>query len=148
MCVYCKFLAHTQYLSISSTVPKGNLLAWAHSVDSLFLLSIPSLHLTFLFFTYIYLCFCLSWFYCRHFQFHFCMNCAIKTDWMNDFFFYHSFSLSSLCFSQIGYWNDIDKLVLVQNENALSNDSSAMENRTVVVTTIMVMYPQTAFISA
>uniref|UniRef100_A0A669ERK7 Glutamate receptor n=1 Tax=Oreochromis niloticus TaxID=8128 RepID=A0A669ERK7_ORENI len=37
----------------------------------------------------------------------------------------------------IGYWNDIDKLVLVQNENALSNDSSAMENRTVVVTTIM-----------
>uniref|UniRef100_A0A8C6TYD7 Glutamate receptor n=1 Tax=Neogobius melanostomus TaxID=47308 RepID=A0A8C6TYD7_9GOBI len=38
---------------------------------------------------------------------------------------------------KIGYWNDIDKLVLVQNENALSNDSSAMENRTVVVTTIM-----------
>lgn len=43
--------------------------------------------------------------------------------------------------SQIGYWNDIDKLVLVQNENALSNDSSVMENRTVVVTTIMVTYP-------
>lgn len=42
---------------------------------------------------------------------------------------------------QIGYWNDIDKLVLVQNENALSNDSSVMENRTVVVTTIMVTYP-------
>ena len=41
---------------------------------------------------------------------------------------------------QIGYWNDIDKLVLVQNENPLSNDSSAMENRTVVVTTIMVTY--------
>uniref|UniRef100_A0A8C7ZC16 Glutamate receptor n=1 Tax=Oryzias sinensis TaxID=183150 RepID=A0A8C7ZC16_9TELE len=38
---------------------------------------------------------------------------------------------------KIGYWNDIDKLVLVQNENSLSNDSSAMENRTVVVTTIM-----------
>ncbi|KAF3692876.1 Glutamate receptor 4 [Channa argus] len=37
----------------------------------------------------------------------------------------------------IGYWNDIDKLVLVQNENGLSNDSSGMENRTVVVTTIM-----------
>lgn len=46
------------------------------------------------------------------------------------------------CFTfQIGYWNDIDKLVLVQNENALSNDSSVMENRTVVVTTIMVTYP-------
>lgn len=42
---------------------------------------------------------------------------------------------------QIGYWNDIDKLVLVQNENGLSNDSSAMENRTVIVTTIMVTYP-------
>lgn len=51
--------------------------------------------------------------------------------------------LSSVCFSQIGYWNDIDKLVLVQNENALSNDSSVMENRTVVVTTIMVTYPHT-----
>ncbi|XP_076002563.1 glutamate receptor 4a isoform X5 [Genypterus blacodes] len=38
---------------------------------------------------------------------------------------------------KIGYWNDIDKLVLVQNENALSNDSTSMENRTVVVTTIM-----------
>ncbi|XP_061638108.1 glutamate receptor 4a isoform X1 [Phyllopteryx taeniolatus] len=38
---------------------------------------------------------------------------------------------------KIGYWNDIDKLVLVQNENSLSNDSSAMENRTVIVTTIM-----------
>lgn len=52
------------------------------------------------------------------------------------------FSASRCFFSQIGYWNDIDKLVLVQNENALSNDSSAMENRTVVVTTIMVMYPR------
>lgn len=41
---------------------------------------------------------------------------------------------------QIGYWNDIDKLVLVQNENGLSNDSSTMENRTVIVTTIMVTY--------
>lgn len=52
-------------------------------------------------------------------------------------FFFHL-----VCFpSQIGYWNDIDKLVLVQNENALSNDSSVMENRTVVVTTIMVTYP-------
>lgn len=53
-----------------------------------------------------------------------------------------SFSWFVLPF-QIGYWNDIDKLVLVQNENALSNDSSVMENRTVVVTTIMVTYPRT-----
>ncbi|KAK1786089.1 hypothetical protein P4O66_017823 [Electrophorus voltai] len=36
---------------------------------------------------------------------------------------------------QIGYWNDIDKLVLVQNE--LSGNGSMMENRTVIVTTIM-----------
>lgn len=56
--------------------------------------------------------------------------------------------LSSVCFSQIGYWNDIDKLVLVQNENALSNDSSVMENRTVVVTTIMVTYPHTCSVVA
>uniref|UniRef100_A0A3P8QXR5 Glutamate receptor n=1 Tax=Astatotilapia calliptera TaxID=8154 RepID=A0A3P8QXR5_ASTCA len=47
------------------------------------------------------------------------------------------FELKSNGPRKIGYWNDIDKLVLVQNENALSNDSSAMENRTVVVTTIM-----------
>lgn len=61
--------------------------------------------------------------------------------------FIFSYSHISLCLPQIGYWNDIDKLVLVQNENALSNDSSAMENRTVVVTTIMVMYHLTVFIS-
>uniref|UniRef100_A0A3Q2Z1C0 Glutamate receptor, ionotropic, AMPA 4a n=1 Tax=Hippocampus comes TaxID=109280 RepID=A0A3Q2Z1C0_HIPCM len=48
---------------------------------------------------------------------------------------------------KIGYWNDIDKLVLVQNENSLSNDSSAMENRTVIVTTIMVMFQLTALFS-
>uniref|UniRef100_A0A8C5EH90 Glutamate receptor n=1 Tax=Gouania willdenowi TaxID=441366 RepID=A0A8C5EH90_GOUWI len=47
------------------------------------------------------------------------------------------FELKSNGPRKIGYWNDIDKLVLVQNENVLSNDSSAMENRTVVVTTIM-----------
>lgn len=71
-------------------------------------------------------------------------------DWLIELLFsiITHISLLSLWFSQIGYWNDIDKLVLVQNENALSNDSSAMENRTVVVTTIMVMYPQTSFISA
>lgn len=51
-----------------------------------------------------------------------------------------------MSFLQIGYWNDIDKLVLVQNENGLSNDSSAMENRTVIVTTIMVTYPQATLI--
>uniref|UniRef100_A0A8C6KK43 Glutamate receptor n=1 Tax=Nothobranchius furzeri TaxID=105023 RepID=A0A8C6KK43_NOTFU len=45
------------------------------------------------------------------------------------------FELKSNGPRKIGYWNDIDKLVL--NENPLSNDSSAMENRTVVVTTIM-----------
>ncbi|XP_029699391.1 glutamate receptor 4a isoform X1 [Takifugu rubripes] len=47
------------------------------------------------------------------------------------------FELKSNGPRKIGYWNDIDKLVLVHNENGLSNDSSAMENRTVIVTTIM-----------
>uniref|UniRef100_A0A8C9YMH5 Glutamate receptor n=1 Tax=Sander lucioperca TaxID=283035 RepID=A0A8C9YMH5_SANLU len=47
------------------------------------------------------------------------------------------FELKSNGPRKIGYWNDIDKLVLVQNENVLSNDSTSMENRTVVVTTIM-----------
>ncbi|XP_062329495.1 glutamate receptor 4a [Osmerus eperlanus] len=47
------------------------------------------------------------------------------------------FELKSNGPRKIGYWNDIDKLVLVQNEPLLSNESTPMENRTVVVTTIM-----------
>lgn len=39
---------------------------------------------------------------------------------------------------QIGYWNDADKLVLIQDSPLLPNDTTGMENRTVVVTTIMV----------
>jgi len=39
---------------------------------------------------------------------------------------------------QVGYWNDMDKLVLIQHEPTLGNDTSAIENRTVVVTTILV----------
>ncbi|KAF7250795.1 Glutamate receptor 4, partial [Varanus komodoensis] len=38
---------------------------------------------------------------------------------------------------KIGYWNDMDKLVLIQHEPTLGNDTSALENRTVIVTTIM-----------
>lgn len=113
-----------------------------------------SISLTFYFFFYVcFICFLsLSLFYCKHLKFHICTHCSIKPDWLNYIFLLLlssicSLFLSSSCFSQIGYWNDIDKLVLVQNENALSNDSSAMENRTVVVTTIMVMYLLTAFIS-
>ncbi|XP_048093322.1 glutamate receptor 4-like isoform X5 [Alosa alosa] len=37
---------------------------------------------------------------------------------------------------RIGYWNDADKLVLIQDQTLLSNDTSGM-NRTVIVTTIM-----------
>ncbi|KAE8627613.1 hypothetical protein XENTR_v10007065 [Xenopus tropicalis] len=38
---------------------------------------------------------------------------------------------------KIGYWNDMDKLVLLQHEPAFKNDSSGIENRTVIVTTIL-----------
>ncbi|XP_062867863.1 glutamate receptor 4b isoform X5 [Trichomycterus rosablanca] len=38
---------------------------------------------------------------------------------------------------RIGYWNDADKLVLIQDQNLLPNETSGMENRTVIVTTIM-----------
>ncbi|RXN27008.1 glutamate receptor 4 isoform X1 [Labeo rohita] len=38
---------------------------------------------------------------------------------------------------QIGYWNDADKLVLTQDQALLPNETSGMENRTVIVTTIM-----------
>ncbi|XP_041919068.1 glutamate receptor 4a isoform X3 [Alosa pseudoharengus] len=47
------------------------------------------------------------------------------------------FELKSNGPRKIGYWNDNDKLVLVQNEQLSSNDSSGIENRTVIVTTIM-----------
>uniref|UniRef100_A0A8D0V633 Glutamate receptor n=1 Tax=Sus scrofa TaxID=9823 RepID=A0A8D0V633_PIG len=38
---------------------------------------------------------------------------------------------------KVGYWNDMDKLVLIQDVPTLGNDTAAIENRTVVVTTIM-----------
>ncbi|XP_036715927.1 glutamate receptor 4 [Balaenoptera musculus] len=38
---------------------------------------------------------------------------------------------------KVGYWNDMDKLVLIQDMPTLGNDTAAIENRTVVVTTIM-----------
>ncbi|KAL4647058.1 glutamate receptor 4 isoform X3 [Arapaima gigas] len=47
------------------------------------------------------------------------------------------FELKSNGPRRIGYWNDIDKLVLIQNDLLHPNDSSALENRTVIVTTIM-----------
>lgn len=43
---------------------------------------------------------------------------------------------------QIGYWNDADKLVLIQDSPLLPNDTTGLENRTVVVTTIMVRAPR------
>ncbi|XP_078401653.1 glutamate receptor 4 isoform X7 [Cetorhinus maximus] len=47
------------------------------------------------------------------------------------------FELKNTGHRKIGYWNDADKLVLIQNEMMFPNDSSAMENRTVYVTTIL-----------
>ncbi|NXS19005.1 GRIA4 protein, partial [Mystacornis crossleyi] len=41
---------------------------------------------------------------------------------------------------KVGYWNDMDKLVLIQHEPTLGNDTAAIENRTVVVTTILVRW--------
>ncbi|CAF88978.1 unnamed protein product, partial [Tetraodon nigroviridis] len=38
---------------------------------------------------------------------------------------------------RIGYWSDADKLVLIQDSPLLPNDTTGLENRTVVVTTIM-----------
>ncbi|XP_048453716.1 glutamate receptor 4 isoform X3 [Rhincodon typus] len=47
------------------------------------------------------------------------------------------FELKSTGYRKIGYWSDADKLVLIQNEMMFPNDSSAIENRTVYVTTIL-----------
>ncbi|XP_041919072.1 glutamate receptor 4 isoform X6 [Alosa alosa] len=58
------------------------------------------------------------------------------------------FELKSNGPRKIGYWNDNDKLVLVQNEQLSSNDSSGIENRTVIVTTIMAMENYTSATSS
>ncbi|XP_053505634.1 glutamate receptor 4b isoform X4 [Ictalurus furcatus] len=47
------------------------------------------------------------------------------------------FELKSNGPRRIGYWNDADKLVLIQDHALLPNETSGMENRTVIVTTIM-----------
>ncbi|XP_072899723.1 glutamate receptor 4 isoform X9 [Hemitrygon akajei] len=47
------------------------------------------------------------------------------------------FELKSSGHRKIGYWNDADKLVLIQNEMMFPNDTSGLENRTVYVTTIL-----------
>lgn len=49
-----------------------------------------------------------------------------------------SFLISHVSHLQIGYWNDADKLVLIQDQALLPNETSGMDNRTVIVTTIMV----------
>lgn len=42
---------------------------------------------------------------------------------------------------QIGYWNEFERFVNIMDQ-PYSNDSSSVENRTIVVTTIMVHVPQ------
>lgn len=125
--------------SISFTVPGGNLLEWARS-SSRCCHCVFSSH-----FASCSLSYPLIWYFCQFWIFHLNLASAWNTQGYDvivrmplTFFF---IIILVVFPSQIGYWNDIDKLVLVQNENALSNDSSVMENRTVVVTTIMVTYP-------
>lgn len=82
---------------------------------------------------------------------HFFQKTYLKKTYFKSSFGLQRFSLSkainkpthtpsrSFCSSlQIGYWNDADKLVLIQDSPLLPNDTTGMENRTVVVTTIMV----------
>jgi len=40
-------------------------------------------------------------------------------------------------FSQIGYWNEMDKMAVTKSD-LFPNDTMGMENKTVVVTTILV----------
>lgn len=42
-----------------------------------------------------------------------------------------------MSFFQIGYWNEYEKFVYVMDQQ-VTNESSSVENRTIVVTTIMV----------
>lgn len=41
------------------------------------------------------------------------------------------------CFSQIGYWNEVDKMVVTKSD-LFPNDTMGLENKTVIVTTILV----------
>lgn len=41
---------------------------------------------------------------------------------------------------QIGYWNEFERFVNIMDQQ-FTNDSSSVENRTIVVTTIMVHAP-------
>lgn len=45
--------------------------------------------------------------------------------------------LNPLCHPQIGYWNEFEKFVYIMDQQ-VTNESSSVENRTIVVTTIMV----------
>lgn len=45
----------------------------------------------------------------------------------------HGFLLSP----QIGYWNEVDKMAVTKSD-ILSNETTGMENKTVIVTTILV----------
>lgn len=38
---------------------------------------------------------------------------------------------------QIGYWNEVDKMAVTKSD-VFANDSTGMENKTVIVTTILV----------
>lgn len=40
---------------------------------------------------------------------------------------------------QIGYWSEVDKLVVIPTDGLAGNDSSGIENKTIIVTTIMVI---------
>ena len=40
---------------------------------------------------------------------------------------------------QIGYWNEVDKMVVTKSD-LFPNDTMGMENKTVIVTTILVRY--------
>lgn len=42
-----------------------------------------------------------------------------------------------LIFQQIGYWNEVDKMAVTKSD-VFTNDTTGMENKTVIVTTILV----------
>lgn len=46
--------------------------------------------------------------------------------------------LPAVCVFQIGYWSEVDKMVVTLTELPSGNDTSGLENKTVVVTTILV----------
>lgn len=65
------------------------------------------------------------------------MSLKLFSAWLIERSFFHVPIFCNLF--QIGYWSEVDKMVVTLTELPSGNDTSGLENKTVVVTTILVI---------